>query len=169
MIVVSDTSPILYLLLIDQLDLLPRLYQRIIIPDVVQAEMQNPGAPLALQNWISAPPNWLEIHPVSNTANSAPKDVRTLLQRLDPGEQAAILLAQSLNADLLIVDDLDARQTAQNLGINITGMLGILGEAAKRNWINFSETLERLVQETNFRASPKLIQALLDQFSNSQG
>lgn len=168
MIVVSDTSPILYLLLIDQLDLLPRLYRRIIIPDVVQAEMQNPGAPLELQNWLASPPNWLEIHPVSDSASSAPTNVRTLLQRLDPGEQAAILLAQSLNADLLIVDDLDARQTAQNLGINITGMLGILGEAAKRNWINLSETLERLLQETNFRVSPKLIQALLDQLSNSQ-
>ncbi len=169
MIVVSDTSPILYLLLIDQLDLLPRLYQRIIIPDVVQAEMQNLGAPLELQNWISAPPHWLEIHSVSNSASSAPTNVRTLLQRLDPGEQAAILLARTLNAGLLIVDDLDARQTAQTLGLNITGMLGILGEAAKRNWITLSETLERLLQETNFRASPKLIQALLDQFSNSQG
>lgn len=169
MIVVSDTSPILYLLLIDQLDLLPRLYRRIIIPDVVQAEMQNLGAPLELQNWIASPPHWLEIHPVSNSASSAPTNVRTLLQRLDPGEQAAILLAQTLNADLLIVDDLDARQTAQTLGLNITGMLGILGEAAKRNWITLSETLERLLQETNFRASPKLIQALLDQFSNSQG
>jgi predicted nucleic acid-binding protein len=51
--VVSDTSPILYLLLIGQLDLLQRLYKTIIIPNVVQAEMQAKGAPAALQNWIS--------------------------------------------------------------------------------------------------------------------
>jgi predicted nucleic acid-binding protein len=129
MLVISDTSPILYLLLINQLDLLPRLHQRIIIPDVVQAEMQDPGAPHVLQIWIAKPPEWLEIHPVPNQSGAA-------LERLDPGEQAAILLAQFLNADLLIVDDLDARRTAQSLGINITGTLGILGEAANRNWIN---------------------------------
>jgi predicted nucleic acid-binding protein len=120
--------------------------------------MQAPGAPLTLQNWIAEPPPWLEIHPV-------PNGDRTLLQRLDPGEQAAILLAQFLEADLLIVDDLDARQTAQRLGINITGMLGILGTAAHRDWIDFSEILDRLLQETNFRASPQLVQDLLDQFS----
>jgi hypothetical protein len=165
MIVVSDTSPILYLLLVDQLDLLPRLYQRIIIPTVVQAEMQDPGAPFALQNWIAEPPPWLEIHAVPDSASFAPQSVRIDLQRLDPGEQAAILLAQFLKANLLIVDDLAARQTAQQLGINITGMLGILGEAAKRNWINFPEILDRLLQETNFRASPQLIQDLLDRFS----
>lgn len=146
MIVVSDTSPILYLLLIEQLDFLPRLYQRILIPDAVQAEMQDPGAPLILQNWIAEPPSWLEIHP-------APNNAPPTLQRLDPGEQAAILLAQFLNANLLIVDDLDARKAAQQLGLTITGLLGILGEAAKRNWINFPEILDRLLQETNFRAS----------------
>lgn len=158
MIVVSDTSPILYLLLIEQIELLPNLYQRIIIPDVVQFEMQNPGAPLILQTWITNPPNWLEIHPTPNLTSTA-------LQRLDPGEQAAILLAQSLKANLLIVDDLAARKAAQQLGITITGILGILGEATKLGWIDFPKTLDRLLQETNFRASPTLIQDLLDQFS----
>jgi hypothetical protein len=137
---------------------LPRLYQRIIIPGIVQAEMQNPGAPIVLRNWIAESPNWLEIHPV-------PNQVTPTLQRLDPGEQAAILLAQSLDANLLIVDDLAARKVAQQLGITITGILGILGEAAKQNWISFPEMLDQLLQKTNFRASPKLIQDLLDQFS----
>jgi predicted nucleic acid-binding protein len=49
MIVVSDTSPINYLLLIDQIDLLPRLFQQIIIPDVVRDKMLDPGAPPILQ------------------------------------------------------------------------------------------------------------------------
>jgi predicted nucleic acid-binding protein len=50
MIVVSDTSPINYLLLINQIDLLPRLFQQIIVPDVVRDEMVDPSAPLVLQN-----------------------------------------------------------------------------------------------------------------------
>lgn len=49
MIVVSDTSPINYLLLINQIDLLPRLYQQVIILDVVRDEMLSPDAPQVLQ------------------------------------------------------------------------------------------------------------------------
>ncbi|ESA36929.1 dna-binding protein [Leptolyngbya sp. Heron Island J] len=49
MIVVADTSPINYLLLIGQIDLLPRLFQQIIIPDIVRDEMSDPGAPSVLQ------------------------------------------------------------------------------------------------------------------------
>jgi hypothetical protein len=59
MIVIADTSPINYLLLIDQIDLLPRLFQQIVIPDVVRDEMLNPDAPLTLQQWIADPPSWL--------------------------------------------------------------------------------------------------------------
>lgn len=158
MIVISDTSPILYLLLINQLDLLPHLYSTLIIPDVVQAEMQATGAPVVLQEWIANPPQWLEIRTVP-PGNYAP------LQRLQAGEQAAILLAQSLQADLLIVDDLAARQIAQQLGIKITGLLGILGEAGRREWIDFPETLKQLLQATNFRVSPQLVEDLLKEFS----
>jgi predicted nucleic acid-binding protein len=158
MIVICDTSPILYLLLINQLDLLPRLYSTLIIPDVVQAEMQATGAPVVLQEWIAKPPQWLEIRPVP-PGNYPP------LQRLQAGEQAAIFLAQSLQADLLIVDDLAARQIAQQLGIKITGLLGILGEAARRKWIDFPETLKQLLQATNFRVSPQLVEDLLKEFS----
>lgn len=158
MTVVSDTSHILYLLLIDQIDLLPRLYQTIIIPDVVQAEMQADGAPATLRNWISAPPDWLEITPV-------PEGDYTRLSRLQSGEQAAIVLARFLRANLLIVDDLDARNIAQSLGLEIIGMLGILGEAARRNWIDFPSVLNQLLQETNFRISPQLAKSLLEQFS----
>lgn len=158
MIVVSDTSPILYLLLIDQIDLLPRLYKTVTIPDVVQSEMQAPGAPRQLHQWIADPPRWLSIRPT-------PEGDRAPLKRLDPGEQAAILLAQFLQADLLVVDDLSARQIAQQLGLNITGMLGILGDAGKRNWIDFPQTLNQLLRETNFRISPQLLHELLDQFS----
>lgn len=158
MTVVSDTSPILYLLLIDQIDLLPRLYQTIVIPDVVHAEMQAVGAPATLQNWISVPPDWLEISPV-------PEGDYTRLTRLQSGEQAAIVLARFLQADLLIVDDLDARNAAQSLGLEIIGMLGILGEAARRNWIDFPSVLNQLLKETNFRISLKLAKELLSQFS----
>ncbi|MFY7831320.1 MAG: DUF3368 domain-containing protein [Pseudanabaena sp.] len=118
MIVVSDTSPINYLLLINQIDLLPRLFQQIIVPDVVRDEMVDPSAPLVLQQWIANPPPWFTVQTVSV--------VDETLDALDPGEQAAISLAQTLPADLLIIDERLGRQIASDRGIPIIGTLGIL-------------------------------------------
>nr|WP_278003336.1 DUF3368 domain-containing protein [Nodosilinea sp. TSF1-S3] len=148
----------LYLLLIDQLALLPRLYNAIVIPDVVQSEMQADGAPEILKLWIAEPPDWLDIC-------LTPEGDVAFLQNLQMGEQAAILLAQELQADLIILDDLAARKAAQQLDLTIIGMLGILGEAARRGWIDLPSALNQLLQDTNFRVSPQLIQDVLGQFS----
>ncbi|MEM8610767.1 MAG: hypothetical protein AAGF93_02025 [Cyanobacteria bacterium P01_H01_bin.105] len=78
MIVVADTSPINYLLLIQQIDLLPHLFQQIIVPEAVQNEMLDPDAPLILQQWIANPPSWLTVQPVPI--------IDTTLNSLDPGE-----------------------------------------------------------------------------------
>jgi predicted nucleic acid-binding protein len=154
MIVVSDTSPIHYLLLIDQVELLQKLYGRVVIPQVVRDEMLAAGAPLVLQQWIRQPPNWLEVY-IFELPNNPD------LIRLDPGERAAIQLALQIQADLLIVDDKPARQAATGLGIKITGLLGVLDEAAKLGELDLSSTLSQLQNQTNFRVSPALIQFLL--------
>jgi predicted nucleic acid-binding protein len=117
MIVVSDTSPINYLLLIDQIDLLPRLFEQIIIPNVVRDEMLDLGAPPVLQQWIAKPPPWLTVQAVPV--------IDETLNSLDPGEAAAINLAQTLPADLLIIDERLGRQIACDRGIPIIGTLGI--------------------------------------------
>jgi predicted nucleic acid-binding protein len=154
MIVVADTSPINYLLLINQIDLLPRLFQQIIIPDVVRDEMLDPDAPLVLQEWIANPPSWL-------TIQSVPV-LDTTLNSLDPGEQAAITLAQTLPADLLIIDERLGRQIAEERGIAIIGTLGILDDAANQGLINLAEAIAQL-RQTNFRVSRRIIQALLNE------
>jgi predicted nucleic acid-binding protein len=157
MIVVADTSPINYLLLINQIDLLPRLFQQIIIPDVVRDEMLNPDAPPILQQWIVNPPSWLTVQTVSI--------IDTTLSSLDPGEQAAITLAQTLPADLLIIDERLGRQIAEKRGIAIIGTLGILDDAASQGLINIAEVIAQL-QQTNFRVSRHIIQSLLNKPKN---
>lgn len=153
MIVVADTSPINYLLLIGQIDLLPRLFQHIIIPDVVRDEMLNPDAPLILQQWIANSPSWLAIQPVP--------EVDKTLNALDPGEQAAITLAQTLPADLLIIDERLGRRVASDRGIAIIGTLGILDDAASQEFIDLAGAIAQL-QQTNFRISRRIIQTLLE-------
>jgi predicted nucleic acid-binding protein len=63
-IVVSDTSAICYLVLIDAVDLLPQLYGQIIIPQAVYSELGASGAPPILQEWINNPPAWLIVRSV---------------------------------------------------------------------------------------------------------
>ena len=153
MIVVSNTSPINYLLLIDQIDLLPYLFEKIIIPEVVRDEMLDPDAPPTLQQWIANPPPWLIIQAVPV--------IDATLSSLDLGEQAAITLAQTLSADLLIIDERLGRQIARERGISIIGTLGILDDAASQGLVDLSDAIARL-QKTNFRISRRIIQALLD-------
>lgn len=156
MIVVSDTSPILYLLLIDQLELLPRLYEQVITPQVVQVEMMANEAPLELQQWIAVPPAWLTVQTVIFEPD-------VVLQRLNLGEQVAIALAEQLKADLLLIDEKAGRQTAIQRGLKITRVLGILDEAATLDLIDLPVAIDRL-QQTNFRVSPRLIQTLLKKY-----
>ena len=157
MIIVSNTSPINYLILIGHINLLPELFQQIIVPQEVYSELSDVFAPSSVQTWIAAPPDWLKIQPVSQ-----PTDV--LVELLDPGERAAILLAQELNADLLLLDDMKARRTATEKGLVITGSLGILDQAATLKLIDLPAAVQSL-QNTSFWASDSLFQKLLDKHS----
>jgi predicted nucleic acid-binding protein len=86
--------------------------------------------------------------------------IDTTLSSLDPGEQAAITLAQTLPADLLIIDERLGRRIAEERGIAIIGTLGILDDAAAQGWINLAEAIARL-EKTNFRISRRIIDTLL--------
>lgn len=155
MIVVADTSPINYLILIEQIELLPHFYGRIIVPPAVLRELQSVEAPPPIQGWVSHPPDWLEIRLPSGNYDS-------VLRAMDPGEREAIALAQELNAAYLIADDMVARSEASRRRLNVVGTLGILRSAARENLLNLQAALSRLL-ETSFRADRNLIQSLLDE------
>ncbi|MGG6270263.1 DUF3368 domain-containing protein [Leptolyngbya sp. AN03gr2] len=158
MLVVSDTSPICYLALIEQIDLLPRLYGQIFIPDVVRDELANQDAPDIVQAWISSPPEWLTISTTTKSSDSE-------LMELDRGEQAAILLAEELEATLVLIDERKGRSISRSRGLRITGLLGVLDDAATLKLIDLPTTIAKL-QTTNFHVSSRLIKALLNK--NSQ-
>ena len=107
MIVISDTSPLRYLVAIGHVDVLPVLYGRIFCPPEVLAECQHSMSPAALRAWTAKPPDWLVVVTlVSSWTHSE-------LARLDEGEVAAIRLAHEQAADLLLMDERKARQIAQ--------------------------------------------------------
>jgi predicted nucleic acid-binding protein len=79
---------------------------------------------------------------------------------LDAGEQDAILLAEELHADQLIIDDRDARRLAERRGISVLGTLGVLRDAALLGLIDLRSALLRL-QSTNLHIATEVIKALL--------
>lgn len=157
MIVVSNTSPINYLVLIQQTELLFNLFERIMIPEAVYEELLDIEAPLAVRNWLTHPPDWLHVRAVGQESG-------TFVDGLDPGEQEAILLAQELGADLLLLDDTKARRAAVEKGLAITGLLGILDQAAVMNYVDLPSAIQDL-RATSFWASEHLLQRLIDKWS----
>jgi predicted nucleic acid-binding protein len=151
MIVVTDTSPLRYLIMLGAEWLLPRLYLRVICPDVVIRECFSHGAPDALRAWAASPPDWLEIRKISATSLQE-------LELLDAGERWAIELALSEGADAMLMDETAGRQAARNAGLIAVGTIGILAEAARSGWIEYDSTVRRLLAETNFRVSPSVVE-----------
>jgi predicted nucleic acid-binding protein len=153
MIVVADTSPLNYLILLNQISLLPDLYGRILIPHAVHDELLDAGAPEVVRSWARNPPEWLEL--------LSPSVIPDQISRtLDPGEAEAIALAQELHADWLLIDEADGRDEAARLGLRPVGTLGILRNAHRAEMTDFSIEAKRL-QEIGFFVSDDLIAKLI--------
>lgn len=154
MIVISDTTPLNYLILIDRASILNALFEIVVIPQAVLDEMTATKTPQVVRQWILQRPSWIAVRTVSQAKNIG-------MEQIEAGEREAILLAEDLKADLVLLDDLRARQIAKTRGLNIVGTLGILGAASRRGLIDLQTTIEAL-EETNFRVSEKLIAQLFD-------
>src|SRR4051812_19927465 len=137
---VADTSPLNYMVLIDAVDVLRTLFDRIIIPPAVLAELQHLNCPDVVRTWIAAAPSWLE------TRSPAAVDPALGLGR---DEVEAIALAVELGTVPLLADDWQARQAAGARGLAVAGTLAVIAEAASRGLLNGNEALDRLAN-TNF-------------------
>jgi predicted nucleic acid-binding protein len=62
-LVVADTSPLNYLILIEEVATLPALFEKVLVPQVVRDELRHDEAPERVRRWIAKPPAWLEIVP----------------------------------------------------------------------------------------------------------
>ena len=91
-----------------------------------------------------------------------------MLKGIDAGERAAIQLAASLNADLVLMDDRKGVNAAQRKGLRVTGTLGILDLAAHRGLADFAEGVAQL-RRTNFRVPEALLNALLEKRREKKG
>lgn len=147
MVVVADTSPINYLVLIGHLEILPRLYSRILIPPAVLAELEHPMAPQRVRDWAAHLPSWLEVR----TAEQKIHDLR-----LDSGEREALALAAEMQVDVVLIDELQGREAAGRRGLRVAGTLAVLDEAAQAGFADFDQAVG-LLRQTSFRVSDDVL------------
>ena len=151
MLVVADSSPLIYLSRIRLLHILPTLFGDVVVPKAVwdEAVERRPSAP-GIESFRQA--GWIRV--VDDPSPSADLG-------LDPGETAAILVAESLHADLLLIDERPGREVAQARGLAVRGTLGVLVQARQLDTLPaLKPVLEALVAE-GFRIAPALVREAL--------
>lgn len=151
MIVVSDASPLNYLILIDRASLLPSLFGSVVAPAAVLAELRADQAPAVVRQWIEHPPSWLSVR----------QPLQPLLDpRLGPGEAAAIALAEETSPSLLLIDERRGTAVARGRGLKTLGTLGVIELADAEGLVDL-EWAVRELRETSFRLSPEILAGIL--------
>ncbi|PSF39219.1 DUF3368 domain-containing protein [Aphanothece hegewaldii CCALA 016] len=160
MFVVSNTSPILNLAIVDQLFLLNQQFSKIFIPVAVLNELKIDEERLgskAIREAILA--GWIHIQEVNNKPF-----IHLLKQTLDHGEAEAIALAIELKADWILLDEREGRKVAKSLELKVTGILGILLRAKQSGVLDDLQTvIDDLVSKAGFRIAPNLLEQILTQ------
>jgi predicted nucleic acid-binding protein len=153
-VVVSDTTPLHYLILIGRDSVLQTLYGEIIVPPGVLQELSHTAAPQDISAWAKSPPSWLTVR--------TPQSIPERFDNLDFGERQALALATEIHADLVLLDDKVARRSAEQESLKVKGTLGVVADAAKAGLLNFRETVETL-QRTSMHIDPKLVQRIIEE------
>jgi predicted nucleic acid-binding protein len=151
-IVVSDTSPLNYLVLVDAIDVLPQLFQEVYVPPSVIVELTRLKTPDVVRRWATAPPRWLKIEvPAKRLPSTA---------RLGDGEADALSLAKERGISDVLIDDRRGRNVARREALNPLPTLAVLERAAAENLLELAAVVERL-QQTNIRLSQAHVRSAL--------
>jgi uncharacterized protein len=149
-IVVSDTSPIRALAHLNRLDLLASLFDQILVPPAVDAELRSPPGDLPI----------VDVRRLVFALIQAPSDQRKIMELrrdLDPGESEALALALEIGVETILIDEAAGRSMAKRLGLSPIGVLGLLVRGKQRGLVNLVEPLlDQLEDELGFFISGSL-------------
>ena len=123
MIAVSNTTPLRYLIAIGQDDLLGKLFEKVFVPTGVHEELTDARTPEAVRRRVLSLASWFEVRAVRQSHEA------TFPVTLHRGEREAILLAEALRADVLLVDEQIGRTIALSRNLPLSGTLGVLERA----------------------------------------
>lgn len=153
---VSNTTPLRYLIAIEQEHLFGKLFEKLFVPVAVHEELTDARTPENVRRRVSSLPAWFEVRRVDETH---PVTFPVTLHR---GERQAILLAEAVRADVLLIDEQIGRTIALGRNIPLSGTLGVLERADTIGIVsNFPQVLQRL-KSSGFFITDALEQQLLD-------
>ena len=132
--VIANTTPLIALANINQLELLHKLYGMIMVPQAVMDEIVRDPARQRVRS-----SSWIKVETIRDQSQ---KDI--FRARLHAGEVEVMILAREQKADLVIMNDAAAKKTAKFLGLNVTGTLGVLLKAKREGYL---EKVEPIMNE----------------------
>jgi predicted nucleic acid-binding protein len=137
--IISDTSCLIVLSKIGEMDLLKKVYGSIFTTQDIASEFGD------------SLPEWIEVLEVKD-----PFRQQLLELQIDKGESSAIALALEMPGSTVILDDFKARKIAIKLGIQVTGTLGVIIRAKQKGVLSSIKPFLEKLKQTNFRLSPEL-------------
>ena len=152
--IISNTTPIISLLKINKLSLLKKLYGKIIVPFAVYQEIEEGKDKPYYTDLFSI--NWIEIKKIQNSKS------REYIFDLDKGEAEVLILAKEIDADLVILDEIMGRRYAKQLGIVLTGTIGVLLKAKEKGYISSLKNILSELTEKGTWLNPKLTSKVLE-------
>jgi predicted nucleic acid-binding protein len=162
MIAVSNTTPLRYLIAIDQEDLLGQLFEKVLVPVAVHEELTERRAPEDVRRRVLTLPSWFEVHPVEE------REMNPFPVALHRGERQAILLTEALRADVLLMDEQIGRVIALRRNLPLSGTLGVLERADKVGLIRDFPGLIQRLRNSGFFISEGLVKQLLQRHGMRQ-
>ncbi len=152
--IIADSDPLISLAIIDRLDILPLLYQRVVVPPAVWHEVTVKGKGMPGADAV-ARLSWLEI------GKPEPQVLQPLSILVDPGEAEVIALAQSVADSIVLLDDSQARRVAERFDIPRIGTLGVLRRAKKQGLVTAIRPHIEQLRAHNIYMSDRLVEAVL--------
>jgi len=153
LLIVSNSSVIIALARICRLDLLERLFGRILVPEAVWREITVEGKPGSEKVRRA---RFIHVERVRSERLAS-----LLKEFVDDGEAEAIALALDISADILLVDDRDARDLAKKLGLQVMGTLGVLALAKYRGLIQEVKPIIDELVGSGFWISSRILKEFL--------
>lgn len=160
MIIISDTTPIISLLKAGQLELLKYLFGEVVIPEAVYEELVgNRMFQIEAEKIKQCP-----FIKVSQVKDLKSVNIFRRVTGLDAGESEAIVMAEERQADLLLMDERKGRRVAKQMGLTITGTMGVLIQAFDEKLLSKDavETCLTVMKKCGIRISDGLFETMRD-------
>lgn len=155
--VVVNTTPLIALSHVEQLDILRKLYGKIIIPEAVYRELSVKTDSICKKT-VDSSLDWIRVDKIKNQMAKA-----MYKTQLHDGEVEVMILAKEIAAHVVIIDDANAKRHAKYLGLPVTGTLGVLIKAKQERYIDELKPILQRMVENGIYISQGLIELCLKQ------